>query len=92
MSLVIDDVISQKWDEITAKNSQIDFYVAEFVRKPKKALKFFADGNGGLNELCAILKNNQKKALFGILRVTFFDTNETPYSKFIWFKYVPSQG
>ena len=90
-SLIIDETLSQKWDEIGDKDATINFYVAEFVRKPKKALNFFVDGSGGMDELCAILKENTTKALFGILRVMFYDDNESAYTKYVWFKYVPSK-
>eukprot|EP00484_Ammonia_sp_Unknown_P026276 CAMPEP_0197047190 /NCGR_PEP_ID=MMETSP1384-20130603/22716_1 /TAXON_ID=29189 /ORGANISM="Ammonia sp." /LENGTH=186 /DNA_ID=CAMNT_0042479071 /DNA_START=86 /DNA_END=646 /DNA_ORIENTATION=- len=91
MALEVDPQIAQKWDEICEKNSKINFYIAEFVRKPKKALTFWRDGNGGIDELKAILKENQDKALFGILIVKFYDDNNSEYRKFVWFKYVPTK-
>eukprot|EP01084_Bolivina_argentea_P280915 480507_1 len=91
VSLEIDDQIKQKWDQIGDANGNINFYITEFVRKPKHALNFFKDGNGGLAELCSVLQEHNNKPLFGILKVVFYDDNQSPYVKFIYFKYVPTR-
>lgn len=88
MTLKVAPDISKQWESICADDSNINFLITEFQRKNKKcSLVLSKVGDGGLNELKSIFSQSRSKALFGILRVVFYDEKRCPYVKFVYFKF-----
>jgi len=92
----IDPQITEKWEKLSKGKTEANWMAVEFKKANKDtALELMAQGEGGLEEISQKLKQLPDKAIFGVVKVKFYDEiaaqKGSPYVKFIYFRYLGSK-
>lgn len=95
-NMKIDPQIQETWEKLSKGKTEINWIAAEFKKSNKNCgLDLMDQGEGGLLEVCNKLKQYSDKAIFGLLKVKFFDEmaakKGSPYVKFIYFRFLGSK-
>ena len=92
MSLNVDPQVSETWQAMAKHTTEDNWMLSEFTMQEKKpTLAFYASGSGGINEMREKLGEHNNKALFGLLKVLFYDAKNAGYEKFIYVRYLGSK-
>lgn len=92
MAVTVDPQIVEGWDQISKGKTQANWIAAEFKKTNKNfGLELFGQGEGGLNELSQKLTQLPDRVIFGILKVKFYDEKNSPYVKFVYFRFLGSK-
>jgi len=92
----MDPKISESWEKLGKGKTDINWMAAEFKKANKTCgLELLGEGTGGLSEISQQLKSCSDKAVFGLVKVKFYDEmatkKGTPYVKFIYFRFLGSK-